>query len=490
LRADRSALASNAAHRGGSSVVKTPHAQAPAARAPPAAPEAGALPQAKHLTGAGREAPVSPRRDMSNSRASFFRQSAWLAFATVVGGGFMTAVHSVAGTMETAQYEVFATMLRVFLLLGIPSAGLQTTFAQQAAAALTPEDQRQLATTTRRVLGGILLIWLVMLGAAFFGRETINARLKLGDGLVLWPTLGVGLLWLVLPMFRGLLQGVQDFSTLGWVAILDGFLRLSLMVVVVLVLHGTATGAITAAFLAMLASIGIAVWKTRSVWRGPGAPFVWQRWLARVLPFTLGAGAMQVMANLDLVYLKAIIPADRADEFLFGAHYVPAAMIGFALVQFTVPLAMVMFSKIARSAAGGGQTDALGLALLGTVVLGAAAAGFVTVFPKFPLQILYFRNAANWGAAPIVPWIAWAMLAFALANVLVSNLLARGRFEIVPWCVGVALAFVSTLWGSKTHLLGLEPFAAFRFVAQIIGGFNLGLLAIASAVTWGRRKAN
>ncbi|HRI12775.1 MAG TPA: hypothetical protein PLX89_07190 [Verrucomicrobiota bacterium] len=548
---------------------------------------------------------------MSNSRASFFRQSAWLAFATVLGGAFMTAVHSVVPLLGTSQYEVFGAMLRLFLLLGIPSAGLQTAFAQQTASALTLTDRQRLAATSRRVLGGIVGIWLVMLAVTYWGQEAISVKLKLGDGLVLWPTLGVGLLWLVLPVLRGLLQGAQDFATLGWVSILDGFLRLSLIIVVVLVAGATwsnysfhnlsafaqrlksptnpisaylrgqmseptrsgladwsgtgkvpeglqellvrdlnsfllgsslwdsghfsevplrpatqellrrkplgkdlarlnrllledafplelprnrfvsreAAAAIGVAFLAMLASTGIALAKTRHIWGGPGAEFAWRPWLARVLPFTLGAGALLLLANVDLIYLKTIIPEDRAEEFLLGQRYQPASMIGFALVQFTVPLAMVMFSKIAHSVAAGGQTDALVLALVGTLLLGSAAAGFVTLFPKLPLQILYFRTPANVAAAPIVPWCAWAMLAFALANVLVSNLLARSRFEIVPWAVGLVFVFLLTLIWLKPHFLGLEPFLAFRRFVQILGGFNLLLLALAAWITWGRRVA-
>jgi hypothetical protein len=199
---------------------------------------------------------------MSDSRSSFFRQSAWLAFGTVVGGAFMTLVHPVVFRMERSQYEIFSAMLRAFLLLGIPSAGLMTSFAQQGAAALTPEARGRLATTTRRVLCGIGLLWLVILVATLLSRDRISSQLRLGDGAVLWPTLGVGLMWLILPVMRGLLQGEQDFYTLGWVAILDGFLRICLIVLTVLVLHLGAAAALTAALLAMVASTGVALWRT------------------------------------------------------------------------------------------------------------------------------------------------------------------------------------------------------------------------------------
>jgi len=410
----------------------------------------------------------------------------WLSFATVLGGAFMTAVHTVTGQMDTSQYEVFGAMLRLFLLLGIPSAGLQNAFAQQAAAALTPAAQQQLATTIRRVLVGIFLLWVGMVAATAWGYDAINAQLKLGNGQVIWPTLGIALLWLVVPVLRGVLQGQEQFGTLGWVSIVDGFLRFSGMCLAVLAFHAGAVGAMLVAFLAMSLSTLLAAWKSRGVWLGLGSTFHWRPWITQVLPFTVGAGAMLALANFDLLYLKAIIPADRINEFLLGERYQPASMVGFALTQITVPLAMVMFPKIVRSSAGGGQTNALALALIGTAAVGVLAVGFLTLFPKLPLQILFFRSPQRWAAAPIVPWCAWAMLAYALANVLVSNLLAQERFWIVPWAAGVALLFLATLFGLRNHLLELEPFTAFRLVAQVIGGFNLLLLLIASYITWGR----
>lgn len=424
---------------------------------------------------------------MSQSRNSFFRQSVWMSFATVFGGAFMTAVHSVAGRMETSQYEAFFAMLRLFLLLGIPSAGLQIAFARQTAAALTPDLQSQLASTTHRVLAAVFLLWLGMLAVTAWGYDAINAQLKLGTGQVIWPTLGVALLWLVVPVLRGVLQGQEDFWSLGWVSIVDGILRFSGMCIAILAFHAGAVGAMWVAFLAMASSTVVAAWASRSVWMRSGSQFSWRPWVAQVLPFTLGAGAMLALANFDSVFLKAIIPAARADEFLLGERYLPAAMIGFALTQVTVPLAMVMFPKIVRSSAGGAQTNALALALIGTAVVGALSVGFLTLFPKLPLQILFFRSPERWAAAPIVPWCAWAMLAYAMANVLVSNLLAQERFSIVPWAVGVALLFIGLLYGLRHHFLTLEPYTAFRQVAQIMGACNVLLLLIALALTWGRK---
>src|SRR5262249_48649714 len=69
-----------------------------------------------------------------------------------------------------------------------------------------------------------------------------------------------------------------------------------------------------------------------------------------------------------------------------------------------------------------------------------------TLFPQLPVRIIYVRNPDYWRSAPLVPWIAWAVLPLILANVLLNNLLARGRFRVVPWSLGVAVGYGITLF--------------------------------------------
>ena len=116
---------------------------------------------------------------MSTAKDGFFRQSAWLAAATVLGGAFMTAVHPVASQMGETEYGVLGAMLRLFLLLGIPSGGLQVVFAQQSAAAVTPDLQRRLTGTARGVSCGIAVVWSALAVVTLVWSEAIARRLNL-----------------------------------------------------------------------------------------------------------------------------------------------------------------------------------------------------------------------------------------------------------------------------------------------------------------------
>src|ERR1051325_8224863 len=104
----------------------------------------------------------------TGDRLIFFRQSGWMVIAAVAGGVFMSAVHVLVNKpMVRSEYGVFCTLLRVFLLMGFPAAGLQAIFAQQTAAVLSDREERILSQTTRSVLRATFLLWLVIAVSVF-----------------------------------------------------------------------------------------------------------------------------------------------------------------------------------------------------------------------------------------------------------------------------------------------------------------------------------
>jgi O-antigen/teichoic acid export membrane protein len=415
------------------------------------------------------------------ARLTFFRQSGWMVLATTVGGFLMSAVHMVVNRMDPAEYGVFFTLLRVFLLMGFPAGGLQTVFAQQAAAAVSEAEQRQLTATTRAVLRGTFAIWLIMIAVIFLWRGEILTSLKIVNPAALWVTAVLGLASLWAPVLKGLLQGRQDFFGLGWVSILDGVGRFTAIALIVQ-LGGQAAGGMTGALAGQMVALMVGAWLTHKIWLGPGASFEWKPWFRRIIPLTAGVGVVLFMSNADVIFVQSVFPKEKTPL------YMAAAMIGLALVTLTTPMAAVMFPKVVQSAVRTERTDALQQALGATALLGGLAALACTLFPELPLRIIYFRNPVYWQSAPLVPWFAWSLLPLILANVLIGNLLARERFAIVPWLIVVGVCYAATLHSLRGALLAAETFHAFKMVVQTLGLFSLLLLGIAVVFTWRRNQ--
>ncbi len=418
----------------------------------------------------------------ADSGKQFFKQAGWLVVANLGCGVFMFAVHPLVSKLDPSEYGVFATLLKVFLLLGVPAAGLQAVFALQTATAKEPAAQAELAATVRAVLRATFALWLLVLATGLAFSDEICATLKISNPAALWATLGLGLTSLWLPILRGTLQGREDFAGLGWTLMVDGIGRFSAVVVLVILLHGQAASAMASSLFSQLAAVALAWHATRELRAVAGGTFVWRPWLARVLPLTLAMGAVAFISTADAVFVQSQFPKE------ITALYQAGVIVGFGLSQFTLPIAAVMFPKIAGGA-GGGADAALRHTLLGTAALGGGVAAVCSLMPTLPLRIVYFRNPDYYQqAAPLVPWFVWSILCLVLANVLVQNLLARKRFAIVPWLVLIAAAFAGGLWWVQPKLGGMEPMAAFQLVVQVLGAACVALLGTAVWFTWGKFK--
>jgi len=414
---------------------------------------------------------------MSSTRSTFFRQSAWLILATTVNGVFMIAVHMVASQIQSAEYAVFGTLLKVFLLMSFPAVGLQVIFTQQAAAAVSETERHRVAAATRALLQGTLFIWAVLGGLVLVQQKTVVSLLKISNPAALWITvvLGLGSLWL--PILRGLLQGRQRFLGLGWVAILDGIARFTAVAFAVW-LGGQAAGGMVGVLAGQSVALSVAFWLTREFWFGPRDGFEWRTWFRQLVPLTLASSSVLMMTCGDVVFVQAVFKKGETE------YYVAGQLIGVALVMFTTPLAAVMFPKIVESAARAHRTDALRLALGASALIAALAGLACTLFPELPLRILFFRKPEFWKSATLVPWFAWALVPLILTNVLVNNLIARGKFQIAPWLALTAIGYATTLLLIRERLLQVEFFDAFKMVIRTLGLFSLLLLAISLLFTW------
>lgn len=237
------------------------------------------------------------------------------------------------------------------------------------------------------------------------------------------------------------------------------------MVVIIFLVHAKAAGAMFAALTGNLITIVIGAWLTRSVWSArPERSFDAKEWLGAAVPLTLGLGTVLLMSSIDMPFVQALF-TDTRQTALYGG----AMLTGFAIIQFIAPVALVMFAHVAKSSARSESSTSLGMTLKATMLFGVLAAVGCTLFPQLPLRAMYIGNREMWQAAPLVPWFAWALLPLTVANVLVQNILARGRFRAVPWLLLVPAGYAAALGLQAPVLVEMKQFAAFIRVIQTLG---------------------
>ena len=414
--------------------------------------------------------PSSAAANTATERATFFRQGGWMMLATVAGGVFMWAVHLLSRAIPPSEYGTLITLLSVVNL--IPTLPLQMVFTQQTALAPAAGRAAQLSGLIRYAALGIFIGCTLGAAVLWHFHQTIVTRWNLANPVALPVLLLVIWLSLLWPVFAGIMQGRQNFLWLGWCSIFNGAGRIVSAVLIVLVWHGHATGIMAGVAVGLLMACVIGVWQTQSIWRVAAEPFDHQILSRQVAPLLLGFVATQFLFSADTAYVNAYFGAERT------APYGAAGTLSRALLWLVLPLAAVMFPKIVHSTVTTQKTGLLGLALLVTGAL--AALGFLGLWLLGPWVVpLIFPPAYTLETLRVLPWYAGAMVPLALGNVLVNDLLARSQFKIVP-----ALVILAAAYGFALTRFHDSP----TMILQMLGGFNLLLLAVCAGFVWGGRK--
>lgn len=414
------------------------------------------------------------------SKFAFFRQSGWMVIATTLSGVLFAFVHKLAKRPDTGmsadEYTLFVALLGVLSQMTIPAVGLQLTMVKLAVEADATNSRARLAGAARALLTGTFGLWALCTLVVFFFRESITANYRIANSLALWGTALLGLASLWSPVFFGILQGRQNFLWIGLVAILNSGARFGFLGLVVLLGVATAAHGVLAAVIGMVVALAIGAWQVREVFSGTAEKFEWTPWLRRVIPMTLGYGAATFMLTEDLVLVRRYFIESGQSE-----PYSIAGTLGRAVFYFLAPMTTVMFPKIAQSAARSEESSVLMQALGITTLMGVGAALCLTIMPQVPVLVLYGQGQLP--ATALVPTFAWCLLPLPIANVLVNNLLARERYGVVPWLVGIAVAYYFALSSVARASAELQP-ARFENILYTIGGFGLLLLTVCLLYTW------
>ena len=403
-----------------------------------------------------------------NRSFSFFRQSAWMFFATQTGGALMALVHRASEPMGEGEYGQFTWMVNSLQTLAFPSLGLAAVFAQMAAIAKTEQERRDVAAAARWSISAMIGFWLLLVAVAVVTKNWLTMRFGLSSPFSLVWMISALFLTLVTPVMLGLVQGQQNFLAAGLGSLAGGAGRLVFVLSAVWLIRPTADWAMCGVFLGLVAAILPMLWGSLDLLRLKGGQFRFGQWFRDTLPLTAGLTASTLLFTMDMWASQgSLSPADKDS---YGA----AATVARVVMWVSAPMVLVMFPKIAASAGTGEDRRVLFLTVGATALAAGGAAVVCTLFPALPLLVLQGKKLAG-TAAPLVPQYVWCLLPLALANVLLNNLLARKRYWVVVPLGAVVLGY----W------LALQRFHdSPQQIIWTMGGAATAALMVCVLATW------
>lgn len=367
--------------------------------------------------------------------------------ASVIAANVIALVFTVvmARVLGATDYGSLATLMSAFIILMVPGSALQIAVAREVSASLAADDGRA-GAGVRRWVGRLLLGTVAVAAIAILLRDLLAAILNVDQewGAAMVPV--TAMLWIVLSVERGALQGFQRYKLVGWSIIGEAGARLSfalLLVAAGLEVTGAFLGtalSLIAAGLVLAAPLGrhlpeLRGHPLRDLLRGAGAP---------VLALTL----LFVLQEVHVIVVKHEAGGDTA-----GAYAV-AAVAAKAIIWVAVGLGMYLLPETTRRSRRGEDARPILLGTLGLIAVAAIPMVAIYAAVGEPLLGAVFGDDLK-EASGALPWLGLAMAFLACAYLSVQFLLAMGQRRFIAVLAVAAAAEVVVLLAIGPHLTGI-----------------------------------
>lgn len=396
------------------------------------------------------------------------RHSILLMLATQVGNVANLLFQFVMmRALTPAEYGVLATLLSLILILGTPLEALRTAVAHQTSLLVradVPGDTRRLIG---RWLRGLLAVAAVILLAGSLGRGALQEFFHLDSSVPLIVATVVMAMTLLMPLFIGVLQGLQAFVWMSVAGQSWGIVRLLAGGALVYFVSRSALAGLVGQGIGVVVSItlgGFAAWLILR--RAPGSDEIRIGGLSYFIRSLLVLGGFAVLMNADIALVKRYFDAEQAG--LFAKCATMARMIVFL----PLPIAGAMFPKVvSMGQASAADRRILWKAIGYTTLVIAGAALFFTL--TAPWIWRFFTGAdADAELVLLLRWMMWALAPLGLTSLLVNYELAQHRFRLAYITIPLAILYVI---GVGYHHAALRDVIAILATVSVASTVILGL---------------
>ena len=428
----------------------------------------------QRLRGAERSALLANLKDSDTGRA------AGLGIA-VIAVNVIALIFTVvfARILGASGYGSLAALISSFIIFMVPGSALQIATAREVSRAVADGDS-DAGSGVNQWLKRLCVLTVVVALLAIPLRSLFGAAINVDE---LWAAAAVpvtAMLWMLISVERGALQGFQRYKVLAWSLIGESAARLAFGVLLV------AAGLdVTGAFLSSALSIALVA-------------LILTLPLRQHLPLTspedarpvrdLLAGSWVPVIGLTLLFalqeVHIIVVKHQASDDAAGSYAV-SAVAGKAIIWVAIGLGMYLLPEAARRARQG--EDARPILVRTLALIAAASVPMVLLYATAGRQLLSAVFGEDLTAASAaLPWLGLAMALLACAYLSAQYLLALGQARFLWVLGGAALAEVVLLASVGANLTGV---ALALFGLQVVCAGSMMTLALRSVRVTSRAKA-
>ena len=373
------------------------------------------------------------------ARSVGIKDSVIVAGAMVFAGSLDYLVHIVVGRgLAPVEYGIFVAVTSLVQVLIFLSTTIRSVVGfYTAKLASHPECFANVSALVRQMWGWAWKWGLIGTATLALATPFLARQLHLPNSLPLWAAISMVLILCLRQVTHGVLQGIHQFSALGFVLVLQALLRVIFAVTFIWV--GTrAVGALAAQTLSCAVAVAVAVWCLRPYFNGKN---VAAHPISLVYPLNtfLGLATFGALTNLDPLFVKHYFsPA-------IAGNYGPVSTLAKVSLFLPWSLGLIILPKVRRRQAAGEDTrPILILGLLAALLPGLLLTTAYLSVPGLLVKTIFGNAYANPGVvlglcnlaatlyAGLYIWLNYALAldrpAFIYLLILVSILQATAMF--------------------------------------------------------------
>lgn len=368
------------------------------------------------------------------------------------------------------EYSTLGVILTLLYIISVPFYVIQMTITKFVASLKARKQEDRVASILRRSLRKMVRFGLVVLVVFLALSLPLAAflRIPVRELLVFSPMVVLALL---LPVCRGVLQGLQTFKSLGLNMVLEGLSKLVLGILLVM-LGFHVSGAIGGIVLSYVIAFGAAFRPLRAYVQKEGKAFPAQAIYAYAIPVLVTLLALTLYYSMDVFLVKHYFSE------LEAGYYAAASLIGKIIFFGTFSLGTVMFPKVAEMHSLQKENKHL---LTKSLLLMLGGAGVLVViyflFPQFIVLPLFGR--AYLPVAGLIGVFSIIMTFFSFSYLLALYNLSVQRTRFI---------FILVFFNVLEVLLLVRYHATLQQVTHIFAALMVLLFLAMFAYTYGRRK--
>lgn len=326
-------------------------------------------------------------KQLFDSNKDFLRDNFILFISNFILGFFGYLYQFYLGrVLGPADYGIIGALFAIAYIEGVSFNTIFATTTKFTASLKAKNELNKLNPLFFSLLKNLLILGTLIFLIFLISSRNIASFLNIND---LTPVILVGLFFIIailIPINRGILQGLQSFKYLGINFILEGITKFIFVVILVKLGFGV-NGAMIALILSYLIPFIVSYCKVRKLVGNEKGKYDIRPLIKYSLPVLLSLLSLTLVFTLDVILVKHLL------DPISAGHYSAISLLGKVIFFASTSISMVMFAKVSELYEMKKPTLLLFYkSLLLVLVISLPITIFYYLFPYFTIGLLFGKE--------------------------------------------------------------------------------------------------